>query len=58
MSDNSKTREAISRAATKWRQQHEKAGIPMTQTQAEQRVKAARERGDRIRENDPSNRNR
>jgi hypothetical protein len=43
------TREAIQRTAQKLR---EATGGQMTQTQAEQRVRAARERGDRIRETD------
>jgi hypothetical protein len=49
--DESTTRDAISRTAQTWRQAHERAGIPMTQAQAEERVRQARVRGDRLRDN-------
>jgi hypothetical protein len=45
-------REAISRTAESLRHQADRSGVPMTQSQAEARVRRAVERGDRIRAND------
>lgn len=49
MSD--KTRDAIDRTAAKYRESAQRSGVTLTQTEARERVEAARERGDRIREN-------
>ena len=48
--DETVTRDAISRTAQLLREQASRSGVPMTQTQAEERVRAARVRGDQIRE--------
>lgn len=48
--DETRTRDAIAKTAQLLRDQAARSGVPMTQTQAAQRVRAARVRGDQIRE--------
>lgn len=48
-----RTRDAIARTAKTLREASASGGVQLTQTQAEARVRAARERGDNIRNSTP-----
>lgn len=51
MSDQeSRTRDAIDRTAARWREVNAKGGVQMTHEEARDRVRKARELGDRRRE--------
>jgi len=56
MSKPHSTPEDIARTAKTWREANAAGGVVITQTEAEERVRNAVRRGDRIRANDPMNR--
>lgn len=48
--DEGRVRDAIAKTAQSIRENAQRSGVPMTQTEAEERVRRARVRGDQIRE--------